>query len=542
MKAQERFLKMSTKTWFTLALGLAGFCLPLLLPLPGLSLAGEITLGIFLLAAIFWVMEPIPIYATSLLVILLQTLLLSIQGPFAQYSTPGTVAPAPAGDARWEVPMAAVSEDGRIFLWQNGRAVPLSVTLESHDGAVAVVSTEVLSAESPVIRRANHWRVEFQPPSYTVFLNTLASPIIILFLGGFIMAAGAAKYRVDRNCIRIILKPFGTKPANVMLGMMAVTALLSAFMSNTATTAMMMAVVVPILASAPEGDRFRMGIALAVPFAANIGGIATPIGTPPNAIALGALAEQGISLPFTTWMALTTPFVLIMLVFIWFLLMKAFPSKSAELNLDLKGSFDTSRKAWILYLVAGGTVLLWVTEALHGLPSSLIALLPIALLPAFEVVEKKEIRNLPWEVLWLMAGGLALGVAMGQTGLAIWMVEQVPWGIFGALGALALFGLVAILLANFIANTVAATLLMPLVMSLVTSGVADGFALQTAAITVALGTSLGMALPVSTPPNAIAMSTGLVRTGDMARMGTIIGAVGYGFLLLMAFALWNNIF
>lgn len=530
------------KFWITLALGLAGFCLPLLLPLPGLALPGQITLGIFLLAAVFWVMEPIPIYATSLVVILLQTLFLSIQGPFAQWSTPATLAPVDRGDGVWEVPAKAVADDAQLFLWRAGRAVGIPAEVVTQEAGTVRVRVADMEADSRVITNTGHWRVGFQPPSYTAFLNTLASPIIILFLGGFVMAAGAAKYRVDRNLIRIILKPFGSRPANVMIGMMAVTALLSAFMSNTATTAMMMAVVVPVLASAPEGDRFRMGLALAVPFAANIGGIATPIGTPPNAIALGALAEQGIVLPFTTWMALTVPLVAIMLVFIWFLLMRAFPSKAENLALELKGSFDTSRKAWILYIVAGSTILLWVTEAIHGMPSSLIALLPIALLTAFEVVDKKEIRSLPWEVLWLMAGGLALGVAMRETGLAIWMVDQVPWGIFGALGALALFGLVAILLANFIANTVAATLLMPLVISLVTSGVADGFALQTAAITVALGTSLGMSLPVSTPPNAIAMSTGLVRTVDMARMGVIIGAVGYAVLLAMAFAVWNNLF
>ena len=525
-----------------MVLGLLAFIIPLLLPLAGLSLAGQIALGIFLFAAVFWVMEPIPIYATSLLVILLQVFLLSSQGPLATYTQPERVQPIALEANTWQVPSNALAEGNQIYLAESARFRPLEVKVLNEEADTLIIQSEEIGPESLIAADSSHWQVAFVPPSYTLYINTMASPIIILFLGGFIMAAGAAKYGVDRNVMRIILKPFGTKPSTILLGLMTVTALLSAFMSNTATTAMMMAAVIPVLMSAPEGDKFRIGVALSIPFAANIGGIATPIGTPPNAIALGALAEQGIILPFTSWMALAVPFVVVMLILTWLLLLRFYPSSLKQLTLNLSGSFDHSFKAWALYLILGFTVLLWVTEALHGLSSSLIALVPIALLTAFQVVDKKEIRNLPWEVLWLMAGGLALGVAMRETGLAEWMIASVPWGIFGALGALAIFGLVAILLANFIAHTVAATLLMPLVMSLVSSGVTEGFALQTAALTVAIGASLGMSLPISTPPNAIAMSTGLVRTVDMARTGAIIGIVGYVIMMAMAFLVWNQLF
>lgn len=533
---------MKKKTLIALALAVAGFVTALLIPVVDLPLAGQITLGIFLFAAVFWVMEPIPIYATSLLVILLQVLLLSEQGPLARYTPPETIQPHATSAAVWEIPRSALARTGEVRVERDGRFHPVDVEIIAEEGDTVTLRSEDLSEESRLARRADHWQAEFAPPPHTVFLNTLASPIIILFLGGFVMAAGASKYKVDRNLIRIILKPFGTRPASVMIGMMVITALLSAFMSNTATTAMMMAVVLPIISAAPEGDRFRIGVALCIPFAANLGGIATPIGTPPNAIALGALSQQGVSIPFTTWMGLTVPLVLVMLLIVWILLLRVFPSGEKNLALELKGSFETSPKAWALYVIAGGTVLLWVTEALHGLSSSLVALIPVALLTAFQVVEKKEVRNLPWEVLWLMAGGLALGVAMRETGLAEWMIGLVPWGMLGAAGALAVFGVVAILLSNFISNTVAATLLMPLVMSFVASGMAEGFALTTAALTVAVGTSLAMALPVSTPPNAIAVSTGLIRTPDMVRMGVLIGTIGYAAVLAMAFLFWNQIF
>lgn len=457
-------------TWF---LGLLLLFLPLFLPLGDLSLAGKINLGIFLMAALFWVLEPIPIYATSMCVILLQILLLSAQGPL-----------------------------------------------------VEIIGTEALA---------------FDAPAYSAYLGTLASPIIILFLGGFVLAAGAVKYGLDRNLSRIILKPFGNRPTSVLMGLMLVTALLSGFMSNTATTAMMMAVILPIIASSSSKDRFSVALALCIPFSANIGGILTPIGTPPNAIAINALNARGIDMPFTTWMGLTAPVVLIMLAVVWFLLIRLYPSSMSNLPLQLKGTFDRSGKAFALYVIFGITVLLWVTESLHGIPSAMIAFIPVALLPAVGVVEQKEIRSLPWDVLWLMAGGIALGMAMSQTGLASWFVEIVPWDRFGAFAILAIFGLMAILLATFIANTVAATLLIPIMMSLVASGIGDGFAVESAALTVALGASLGMSLPISTPPNAIAMSTGLLRTVDMARAGIIIGVIGYGLLLCSAMFFWTRI-
>ncbi len=535
---------MKTKTILGLTIGLLAFLAPLLIAPESLSLAGRINLGIFLMAATFWVLEPIPIYATSVVVILLLVLGLSAQGPFAQFTQPKAISPqATEIQNTWEVPVAALRDD-QIYLqtargWQSVEVQVLAPLAES---SMVAIQTSTLTADSPIAANAKNWQLTFQAPSYAIYLGTLASPIIILFLGGFILAAGAVKYELDRNLCRIILKPFGTRPGAVLFGLMLVTALLSGFMSNTATTVMMMAVILPIVASSPESDRFRVGLALCIPFAANVGGILTPIGTPPNAIAINALISQGIAMPFTKWMFLTAPLVLVMLAFIWLLLLRLHPCSIPNLPLKMKGSFSRQPKACVLYIVFGLTILFWVTESAHGVPSGLIAFMPVALLPAFGVIEQKDIRSLPWEVLWLMAGGIALGLAMDQTGLATWMVELVPWANLGVYGILATFALVAILLATFIANTVAATLLIPIMMTLVSSGVAEGFAVQTAALTVALGASLGMSLPISTPPNAIAMSTGLINSGQMIRAGAVVGVVGYLVVLLSAFLFWSNWF
>lgn len=449
-----------------LVLGGIGFSIPLFVTFPGLSLAGHLSLSIFLLAAVFWMFETIPIYSTSILVILLEVLLLSAEG-LVQFN-------------------------------------------ESYD-----------------------------PVSYSQFVATLANPIIILFLGGFVLADAAVKYNFDKNMTRILLKPFGSSPKMIMLGLMAVTAFLSAFMSNTATTAMMVTVIIPILAKMEISDPARIGIALSIPFAANIGGVATPIGTPPNAVVIAALNQQGLSVEFGNWMLYAAPLALVMLAFTWILLLKLHPPAVQNIPLELKGKWNTSGKAWILYVVFGVTVLLWVTESLHGIKSGMVALIPVAVLTLTQAFEKEDIRNLPWEVLWLIAGGISLGIAMKETGLANWIVGSIGWENMSYLMLLTVFAFVSVLMSNFLSNTVTASLLIPLGITLATSGVVGGPASTLIiGLIIALSTSFAMVLPISTPPNAIAVSTGVVKTKDMIVSGSIIGLVAIVLVILMTSFYW----
>lgn len=451
--------------------GLLLFLLPSFIPLEGLSPAGSITLGFFLCAGLFWIFEPIPIYATSLLVIGGQLLFLSKSAPLVM-----------------------------------ARSFPYPIA-------------EATAAEK--------------------FTSTLAHPILILFLGGFMLAGAASKYSVERSLTRVILAPFGNKSGNVLIGLMLATALLSAFMSNTATTAMMIAVITPIIATLPAGDRFRTALALSIPVAANLGGMATPIGTPPNALALGALAGAGIPVSFSTWMIYATPVTLIALALGWWLLMKFYPPSSKELTLELDGKFNRTKPAIMLYIVGGITVLLWLTEALHGMPSTLTAFIPIALLPALGIVGKKEIRNLSWEVLWLVGGGISLGNSLNDTGLAEWMVNLVNWGGLGPLAVLIGFIAVSILLANFLSHTVTAALLVPIAISLGISGVlGPASSMVFIAVAIAIASSFGMSLPISTPPNAIAISTGLVTTPQMAKVGVVMAVAGLMITAAAAYFFW----
>jgi sodium-dependent dicarboxylate transporter 2/3/5 len=325
----------------------------------------------------------------------------------------------------------------------------------------------------------------------------------------------------------------------VCLGLMICTATLSAFMSNTATTAMMMTVVLPIVGSIAPGDPFRKCVALAIPVAANIGGIATPIGTPPNAIALAALKESGVNISFSTWMVMAVPFTIALLVFAWWMLLKLFKPEADELEVKLSGSFDKSAKAMAAYFIFAATVLLWVTEKLHGISTTMIAFLPIAILPALGVLDKKDIRGFSWEVLWLVAGGISLGLSLKSTGLAVWLIGLVSWSTLGTLGVIVVFGVVGYLVANLISHTVSATMIMPLAITVGAAlATAGDFNLAASIVSITAIISIAMVLPISTPPNAIAMATGIIETKDMAKVGVVVGVVGLVLAIVFSLLYW----
>lgn len=539
-KEKKRFPDW-TKTAVGLTLGLIGFCIPLFVHFDGLSFAGHLTLGIFLVAASFWMLEPIPIYATSMLVIFLQIVLLSTQGPLYQNAElPSyTVEQAAGQEEVWRIPDTAL-QNGTLFLRTGDRSSEeLQVELVETENGFALVRSGALTAETQIVSDVNHILTGYTPASYTVFMGTLASPIIILFLGGFMLAAAAVKYNLDKNLTNVLLKPFGEKPMFIILGLMLVTAVLSAFMSNTATTAMMMTVAIPIALQVSKEDKFRVMLALSIPIAANLGGMATPIGTPPNAIVISALNAQGEGIAFGTWMLIAVPLVLVMLLSAWGLMRVMYPPTITRFKLELDSAFDKSAKAIVMYAIFALTVVLWITEAQHGIPSGMVAFLPIMGLTVTSVLEKEDIRRLPWEVLWLVAGGIALGISMENTGLAIWLVSSISWDVLPQIGLLLVFGFVALMLSNFLSNTVTATLLIPLAVSMGTSGIAgEGFSLVISAVMIGMACNMAMLLPISTPPNAIAMSTGYIKTADMVKIGSIIGIIGLFVALAYAVLFW----
>ncbi|KLV11461.1 dihydroorotate dehydrogenase [Photobacterium ganghwense] len=429
-------------------------------PVEGLTVIQQRVIAIFLLAALCWVLEPIPIYATSVVIIVLELLLLSDKG---------------------------------LYLFRLDEGSPQFGDLLNHSDIMA----------------------------------TFASPIIMLFLGGFFLAMAATKYRLDVNLARVLLKPFGTQPKFVMFGLMMITAVFSMFMSNTATTAMMLSILAPVIALFGPKDPGKIAFALCIPVAANIGGIGTPIGTPPNAIALKYLTGENM-ITFGEWMFFGVPFVAVLLVFAWGLINAMYPAEQDKIELTIKGTFLKTPKAITVYLTFGLTIVLWLMGTAHGMNSYTVSLIPVAIFSLTGIINKEDLKKISWDVLWLVSGGIALGLALDQTGLARLMVHSIPFDQFSPYVVLVGSAVLCLLMANFMSHTATANLLMPIMAALgtsMTSLVPLGGEI-TLILVVTFAASLGMSLPISTPPNALAHATGHVESNQMARVGVIIGVVG----------------
>lgn len=415
-----------------------------------------------------------------------------------------------------------------VVLWIT-EAIPLSAT------SIFVIFAEILLISDEAIVGLP---AEYEAPAYQSIFATLASPVLMLFLGGFVLADSAAKYRLDRNLAGVLLRPFGNSPRSILAGLMAITALLSMFVSNTATTAAMMAVVLPVAAGLDPSDRLRTGLILAVPVAANVGGLGTPVGSPPNAIALGRLQDRGIDVDFLKWMVFAVPVALVVLVFAWFLLVKRFPASAEAIDIRIGGEFDRQRSARILYVVFALTVIGWMSEPFHGVPSSIVGFGAVVVLLATQVFTVDDLRELNWHILWLVGGGIALGNGVSNTGLDEWLVGLYEWGSLST--GLLMFALaaVAIGLSTIISNSATANLMIPIGISLARSSVVDLDPLL-AGLLIAMSCSLAMALPVSTPPNAVAYASGEIDTKEMATVGLLVGGVGIVLVVFVMPPIWD---
>lgn len=469
--AKQIYIKR-LKLLASLAIPLTVWLLPAhWIPLEGLTIIEQRVMALFLLAAIFWILEPIPIYATSILIIVLELIMLSDQG---------------------------------MYLFRSGEG--------REDFGVLMDYKEIMA--------------------------TFASPIILLFLGGFFLAMAATKYRLDQNLAKILLKPFGRQPRWVMLGLMVITAVFSMFMSNTATTAMMLSILMPVLQVFEPQDSGKAAFALCIPLAANIGGIGTPIGTPPNAIALKYLTGDN-AIGFGEWMAFGVPFVIVGLLIGWLLLQAYFPIQTPEIKLRIKGKFLRNWKAMLVYITFGVAILLWLTDFIHGMNAYVVSMIPVAVFLAANIITKEDLKKLSWDVLWLVSGGIALGLALDKSGLAARTVESIPFASFSPYLVLGAAALLAMIMANFMSNTATANLLLPIIAALGTTmtSLNNLGGAQALILGVALSASLGMALPISTPPNALAHATGEIETKNMAKIGAMMGVIGLLIVFVILFVL-----
>ena len=378
--------------------------------------------------------------------------------------------------------------------------------------------------------------------SYKQVMASFADPVVMLFIGGFILAIATTKTGLDVHLARVLLTPFGKKSENILLGFMLVTALFSMFISNTATTAMMLTFLTPVFKQLPEAGKGRTALAISIPVAANLGGMGTPIGTPPNTIALKYLNDpEGLALGigFGQWMLFMVPLVIILILIAWTLIKKVFPFSQKTIELKIEGEMKRGKETTLVIVTMVITILLWMMDTLTGINTYTVALIPFAVFAMAGIITKYDLDEINWSVIWMVAGGFALGYAMNGSGLAALVVRAIPFGSFSPLLIVILSGLLCYTLSNLISHSATAALIMPILV-VVCTAMGDKLAAiggtSTVLIGVAIASSSAMILPISTPPNALAYATNLIQQKDMAKLGIVIGIISIllGYLVLFA--------
>ncbi|MHB2266974.1 SLC13 family permease [Aliihoeflea sp. PC F10.4] len=367
-------------------------------------------------------------------------------------------------------------------------------------------------------------------------------PIIFLFMGGFILALAMERWNLHRRIALNIVSRTGTQQSRIVGGFMIATAFCSMWVSNTATVVMMLPVALSVVGLIGEDKKsnFPLSLLLGVAYAASIGGVATLIGTPPNALLAGALNQTyGYDIGFARWMIIGLPIALVMLVISWLFLTrltlkleKGEVEGASELfrsELAKLGAWSVPEKrVGIVFVV---TALAWIfrtilDDYIPGLNDTSIAImaaLVLFVLPAGDgkggaLIEWRNALRLPWGVLLLFGGGLSLAAAVVSTGLDQWIGDQMGnvASMLPLIAVIALVATVILLLTEFTSNTATAATFLPLMAAL---AVSLGENPLTLTVPAAIAASMAFMLPVATPPNALVFGSGHVSIPQMVRQG-----------------------
>jgi len=350
--------------------------------------------------------------------------------------------------------------------------------------------------------------------SEELFYLAFFGDITLLFLGGFVLSAALNKYGLANRLADWMLRRTGDQPRYVLLGIILISSVLSMWMSNTATAAMMFAIMTPVIQGIPDTSAFAKAVSIAIPFACNLGGLGTPIGTPPNAIALDYLNKSGFQLGFAEWMLLSVPLMLVLLFLLWLLLQRLFPAGDIVLEMEEKDDSPFSRRQYYVIAIFIFAVLGWLTSGMTGLSAGTIGLFIVILTFGSGLLATRDFRAISWDILFMLGGGLCLGVGLKASGLTATLAGLLPLDQ-GFLVLLLVLLFLAAVMTTFMSNTATANLLIPIAVSLPQ----NPFLFSVA---IAIMCSSSMAMPVSTPPNAIAFGSGLIKASDMVRTGLIV--------------------
>ncbi|MGK0457122.1 MAG: sodium-dependent dicarboxylate transporter 2/3/5 [Polaribacter sp.] len=387
------------------------------------------------------------------------------------------------------------------------------------------------------------------------------SPIIFLFFGGFVLALALEKVNLHKRIALNIVKLTGTTPNKVVLGFMIATALMSMWISNTASTVVMLPIaisVIRLLINDKDGftkadKNFALSIMLGIAFAANAGGIATVIGTPPNSVLIGLLENQyNIQISFLTWMSFGLPFSIIMVTAVYFVLVKlmfpckdiVFTSSENVIDEEIEKLGKISKEEKRVLTIFAITVFLWITRtiinsALPGLKLSdtIISLMGAVSLFAVPmnfkkgnfILQWKDTEKLAWGILILFGGGLALAKGMDSSGLVALITDTIAAGDFNSLATVSLLIILMLFMTELMSNVALVAVLAPVV-----AGIAIGLNIPilNVLIPVTMASSCAFMLPMATPPNAIVFASGYVKVNQMVRAGIVLNLIAVGLLIL----------
>jgi sodium-dependent dicarboxylate transporter 2/3/5 len=395
-----------------------------------------------------------------------------------------------------------------------------------------------------------------------------ANPLIFLFLGGFLIALAIERWNLHRRIALNVIDRVGAREDFQIGGVMLATAVLSMWVSNTATTIMMLPVALSIVprnaggAVDPERRGFAAALLLAVAYGASVGGVATLVGTPPNALFAGFMLENyEVEIGFLQWMLIGVPVSLAMLAITWVLLTRVLyqirrrerPGARETIRESLRALGPASSAEKRTAIVFAVTALLWLSRPLLSqrlpvLSDTSIAIagalslfvIPSGLRKGEYLLDWEHAERLPWGVLLLFGGGLTLATAISESGLADWIGVQLT--AFGAWPLLVLVAVVVLLITLFselASNTATAATFLPVVAALATSVGEDPIRL---AVPAALAASFGFMLPVATPPNAIVFGSGHVTVPQMLKAGIWLDVLGAAVIVGSVYLLAEKVF
>lgn len=388
------------------------------------------------------------------------------------------------------------------------------------------------------------------------------SPIVFLFFGGFVMALALEKVNLHKRIALNIIRLTGTTPNKVILGFMIATASLSMWISNTASTVVMLPIalsVINLLVDDEDGftkndQNFALSVMLGIAFSANAGGIATVIGTPPNSILIGLLEnEYNTQISFLKWMTLGLPFSIIMIGISYLVLVKwMFPNRDLKFNASKEVILDelqklgpTSRKEKMVLVIFGITVFLWIFRTLInnifpglGLTDTMISIfaaitlfaVPYNLKKGDFIIHWKDTSQLAWGILILFGGGLALAKGMSSSGIVDLVATAIASSDISILLTASLLILLMLFMTELMSNVALVAVLAPVV-----AGIAIGLEIPILylLIPVTIASSCAFMLPMATPPNAIVFASGYVKVPQMAKVGIILNLISVALLILV---------